>query len=155
MLSCGQKKITLQWRHNERDGVSNHLPHDCLLNRLCRRTSTVNSPHKGPVTQKMFPFDDVNITHNYWSQMKLWKECLGGFGIIKSQQRLYKRNDIEVLMLLFLCVYMSRGGVYVCVFDDAYLFIKEIWQDNFFPWPTNIKLILSYIFTKRHKKFWW
>ena len=23
----------LQWRHNEHDGVSNHQPHDCLLNR--------------------------------------------------------------------------------------------------------------------------
>ena len=28
---------TLQWRHNERDGVSNHQPHDCLLNCLFRR----------------------------------------------------------------------------------------------------------------------
>ena len=29
---------SLQWRHNEHDGVSNHQPHDCLLNRLfwCR-----------------------------------------------------------------------------------------------------------------------
>ena len=26
--------FTLEWRHNERDGVSNHQPHDCLLNRL-------------------------------------------------------------------------------------------------------------------------
>ena len=26
--------IQLQWRQNERDGVSNHQPHDCLLNRL-------------------------------------------------------------------------------------------------------------------------
>ena len=25
---------TLQWRHNERDGVLNHKPHDCLRNRL-------------------------------------------------------------------------------------------------------------------------
>ena len=25
---------TLRWRHNGRDGVSNHQPHDCLLNRL-------------------------------------------------------------------------------------------------------------------------
>ena len=25
---------TLQWRHNGRDGVSNHQPRDCLLNRL-------------------------------------------------------------------------------------------------------------------------
>ena len=70
--------LTLQWRHDERDGVSDHKPHDCLLNRLFRRRAKkyqisaslafvqgihrwpVNSPHKGPVTpQKMFPFDDV------------------------------------------------------------------------------------------------
>ena len=30
---------SLQWRHNERDGVSNHQPHDCLLNRLFRYRS--------------------------------------------------------------------------------------------------------------------
>ena len=27
---------TLQWRHNEHDGVSNHQPCDCLFNRLLR-----------------------------------------------------------------------------------------------------------------------
>ena len=26
--------LALQWSYNERDGVSNHQPHDCLLNRL-------------------------------------------------------------------------------------------------------------------------
>ena len=31
--------ITLQWRHNELPGVSNHQPHDCLLNRLFTRRS--------------------------------------------------------------------------------------------------------------------
>ena len=30
---------TLQWRHNGRDGISNHQPHHCLLNRLFRRRS--------------------------------------------------------------------------------------------------------------------
>ena len=30
---------TLQWRHNERDGVSNHQPHYCLFNHLFRRRS--------------------------------------------------------------------------------------------------------------------
>ena len=30
---------TLQWRHNERDGVSNHQPQVCLLNHLFRRKS--------------------------------------------------------------------------------------------------------------------
>ena len=65
------------WRHNWHGSVSNHQPHGCLLNRLFRRRSKktskllvtglcvgnspepVNSPHKGPVTWKMFPFDDV------------------------------------------------------------------------------------------------
>ena len=69
--------LTLHWRHNDHDGASNHQPHGCLLNRLFRRRSKktsklrvtglcvgnspgpVNSPHKGPVTRKMFPFDDV------------------------------------------------------------------------------------------------
>ena len=66
----------LQWRHDGRDGVSNHQPHDCLLNRSFRRRSkkisalctgihrwSVNSPHKGPATQKMFPFDDVIMVY--------------------------------------------------------------------------------------------
>ena len=67
--------ISLWWRHNERDCVSNHQPDDCLLNRLFRRRSKnssaslafvggihrspVNSPHNRPVTRKKFPFDDV------------------------------------------------------------------------------------------------
>ena len=33
----------LQWRHNGRDVVSNHQPHDCLLNRLSRRRSKKTS----------------------------------------------------------------------------------------------------------------
>ena len=66
-----------QWRHNKRNGVSNHRRLQCLLNRLFRRrwkkTSKLSvtvlcggihgwpvySPHKKPVTQKMFSFDEV------------------------------------------------------------------------------------------------
>ena len=69
--------IALHWRHNHHDDVLNHQPHGCLLNRLFGRRSKktsklrvtglragnspgpVNSPHKGPVTRKIFPFDDV------------------------------------------------------------------------------------------------
>ena len=58
---------TLPWRHNGRDVVSSHQPHECLLNRSFMRRSKktkkqrrpVNSPHKWPVTQKIFPCDDV------------------------------------------------------------------------------------------------
>ena len=31
--------MSLRWRHNKHDSVSNHRPHDCLLNRLFRRRS--------------------------------------------------------------------------------------------------------------------
>ena len=67
--------LSLQWRHDECNGVSNHPRLDCLLHRLFRRrskktlklrltvlcegNSPMNSPHKGPVTRKMFPFDEV------------------------------------------------------------------------------------------------
>ena len=36
-------KVTLQWRHNDHDGVSNHQPHGCLINRLFRRRSKKTS----------------------------------------------------------------------------------------------------------------
>ena len=70
-------RVSLQWRHNGCDSVSNHQPHHCLLNRLLRGRSkkhqssaslafvrgihrrSVNSPHKWPVAQKKLPFDDV------------------------------------------------------------------------------------------------
>ena len=43
-----QDRDTLQWHHDERYGVLNHQPHDCLLNRLFSRRSE-KSP-KLPVT---------------------------------------------------------------------------------------------------------
>ena len=36
-------KISLRWRHNGCDSVSNHQPHDCLLNRLFRHRSKKTS----------------------------------------------------------------------------------------------------------------
>ena len=63
---------TLLWRHNRRDGVSNHQSsvYSGADQRKHRSSaslafvrgihrSPVNSPHKWPVTRKMFPFDDV------------------------------------------------------------------------------------------------
>ena len=78
---------SLQWRHNERDVVSNIQPHDCLLKRLfrCKSKNIKALRHwplcgeftgdrwiprtKGPVTQKMFPFDDIIMSksdHSSW-----------------------------------------------------------------------------------------
>ena len=58
-------KISLRWRHNGRDSVSNHQPHDCLLNRLFGRRSQktwklcVTGLCAGNSPGKMFPFDDI------------------------------------------------------------------------------------------------
>ena len=38
-----QEPTPLRWRHNGRDSVSNHQPHDCLFNRLFRRRSKKTS----------------------------------------------------------------------------------------------------------------
>ena len=33
------QELSLQWRHNDNDSLSNHQPHGCLLNRLFKRIS--------------------------------------------------------------------------------------------------------------------
>ena len=81
---------SLQWRQNERDGVSNHKPHYYLLKRLFRhrwnKTSklrvtglcagnspvTGEFPNKEPVTRKMFPFDD-GIMFNEADKGNAWQ----------------------------------------------------------------------------------
>ena len=83
--------ISLPWSHNERDGVSNHQPmfvystlcsgadqrkHQCSASlsfvRGIHRLS-VNFPHKGPVTRKMFPFDDAIML--IWLKLPVCNKC--------------------------------------------------------------------------------
>ena len=84
--------LTLHWCHNYHDGVSNHQPHGCLLNRLFSRRSKktsklrvtglcaenspgpVNSPHKGPVTQKMFHLM-TSSWKNLWIKKSIFVDC--------------------------------------------------------------------------------
>ena len=74
---CHDNGKTLLCRHNGRDGVSNHQPHDCFstiypgTDQRKHQSSAslvfvrgihqwpVKSPHKWPVRRRMFPFDDV------------------------------------------------------------------------------------------------
>ena len=90
---------SLQSRHNEHDGVSNHQPQDCLLNLLFRRRSkkasklrvtglwvgnspvTSEFPHKEPVTRKMFPFGGVIMFMVQWNIEMTWLSSLVGMDI--------------------------------------------------------------------------
>ena len=95
----------LRWRDNGRDGVSNDQPHDCLRNSLFGRRSKktskfrltgfcagihwgpVNSPHKWPVTRKMFPFDDVIMPRRHFQ---------GGWNSIKSQKNITRQLQLNL-----------------------------------------------------------
>ena len=81
--------ISLQRRHDECHGISNNQPLNCLLNCFSGADQRkhqisaslafvrgihqwlVNSPHKRPVTRKMFPFDDIMmLTILSWYHIK-------------------------------------------------------------------------------------
>ena len=127
-----------QWCHNELNGISNHQCLDCLLNRvfrhrskktsklritgLCEGNSLVNSPHKGPVTRKMFPFDDIimpcirrswgHFTNDFCIIIQIqWKigfkcNCTMGYHIttkfemITLQQLRWQQNEISIAIEL-------------------------------------------------------
>ena len=78
-VSSGQMRYTLEWHHNDRDGVSNHRRLHCLLNcwfwcrskntskqrvtGLCEGKSSGTGARKRPVTREMLPFDYVIMTY--------------------------------------------------------------------------------------------
>ena len=77
------------WHHNGRDSISNHQPHDCLLNRLLRRRSKKisklrvtglcegNSPGTGE-----FPVQRVSNAENvsiWWRHHFIYSHSLGWF----------------------------------------------------------------------------
>ena len=75
----------LQWRHNGRDSISNHQPHDCLLNRLfrhrSRKTSKLrvtglcagNSPGTGEfAAQRASNAENVSIWWRHHDRGKAW-----------------------------------------------------------------------------------
>ena len=77
--------LTLQWRHNGLESVSNYQPHDCLLNRLFRRRSKEtaklrvtglcegNSPGTGEFPAQMASnAENVSIWWRHHESVVLW-----------------------------------------------------------------------------------
>ena len=115
---------SLKWHHNESDCVSNHQPHDCLLNRLFRRRSKKtsklrgtglcagNSPGKGE-----FPAQRASYAENvsiWWRHHDSLWPTLFSFHMIKE------RNDAETIWPS-----LCRRHV-----QKAVLRMKIIWSDN-------------------------
>ena len=123
---CVTRPWSLQWRYNGHDGVSNHQPHHCLLNRLFRLRSMktpklrvtrpfvrgihqwpVNTPHKGPVTRKMFPFDDV-ILDDFTSSVVCGLLYL--LRVIQMVHVLLQKTSVN---------FCKRGKLYIYIYEQG------------------------------------
>ena len=106
---------TLQWRYNERDGISNHQRFDCLHNRLFMRRSketlkprvtglcAENSPVTGEFpAQKASNAENVSIwwrhhevnTYQLESPLSLWLHIIS-LVYPSSQNLFHENNDIR------------------------------------------------------------
>ena len=90
----------LRWRHNGRDGISNHQPHDCLLNRLFRRRSKKTSKLRvtglwvgnSPVPQMASNAENVSIS---WRHDETSKVCICIMPISSVPQRHARNEHLE------------------------------------------------------------
>ena len=87
--------ITLWWRHNRRDAVSNHQPHDCFLNCLFRSRSHKISKFRvtglcegNPPVAGGFPSQRASTTENGFITKSvdngvspLWEACKVSIGV--------------------------------------------------------------------------
>ena len=104
--------VSLQWRHNERDGVSIHRPHDCLLSRLFRHVWNKTSKlcvtgldeGNSPVTRE-FPAQMASNAENVsiW-----WRHHVKKVGVALSRLESYSKD--------------RKGSHSVCCYN------KDIWQ---------------------------
>ena len=99
---------TLQWRHYDRGGVSNHQPHDCLFSRLFRHRWNKTSKHRvpglcegnSPVTGE-FPAQRANNTENVSISWRHHEQEL--YGIYDRQINLSTLSDNTVRAYVLEC----------------------------------------------------
>ena len=132
---------SLHWRQNGRDGVSNHHPHDCLLNRLFRlrskKTSKLrvtglcagNSPLTGEFPAQMDSNEEnasiwlrYHVTwikgnlrwDKYLHPLKMWEEITSAFPNCNVAHPLKFGKGLEISTHTLLCMWLLiHAGVKV------------------------------------------
>ena len=126
---------SLQWYHNEHSGISNHQPHDCLLNCLfmCMSNKTSNFHVTGlcagnsPVTGE-FP---AQIASNVENVSIWWHHHVGyhqgsavtAFSVSCDNKASWQHslpvsmhgNQATTMMMLFSLCQLAKGSFCVCV----------------------------------------
>ena len=122
--------VSLQWHHSGCNGISNHRHINCLLNCLFMCTSKktsklaslafvrgihrwpLNSPQEGPVTRRMFPFDDVImfctiplLLNNAVTYMaELWKMNIRWRPSLTFSHKFHMNCQCQVLFFFSACI---------------------------------------------------
>ena len=123
--------ISLQWRHNGHDSVSNYQPHDCLLNFLFRRRSKKTSKLRvtglcagnSPVTGE-FPAQRASNVEN----VSIWWRHHGQLAIAqgyRSKNRV-AINSMEIQIKTVLFVYLT--SVIAVTFSHARTSVNKWWR---------------------------
>ena len=111
-LEVGKTRLsrTLQWRHNERDGVSNHHPHDCLLNLLFRRRSKKTSKLRVTGVGSEFPSQRAS----YVEDVFIWwrHHVFSMFREITCQWRLSDLTAWFLINLFSMNIFCQNFGIY-------------------------------------------
>ena len=110
-LSCHLSWRPLQWRHNGRDGVSNHQPHHCLLNCLFRSRSKKTSKLRvtglcagnSPVTGE-FPAQMASNTEN----VSIWWRHHGRWWYVRMMGHLVMVLVLFAILAFHLWLMMNR-----------------------------------------------
>ena len=112
---------SLRWRHNGRDTVSNHQPHDCLLNRLFRRRSKKTSKLRvtglcagnWPGTGE-FPAQMASNAENasIWWRHHGFKQLDNPFAACNIQKFVYILSTLQLATAFFTCHYNT--AVLIC-----------------------------------------
>ena len=145
------------------------MPHHCLLNCLFRRNSKktsklritgdcvgnslwpVNSPHKGPVTRKMFPFDDVIMETVCLIPSSQTAKTLGSSSVRHRSDTFvsdrclidgYTRVFViwDVMYVWFCCVLFSCGYLVAILVSSCklYIYLHRNWDIIRCPSPSGL-----------------
>ena len=129
---------TLQWRHNGHSSVSNHQPHDCLLNRLFRRRSKKtpklrvtglcagNSPGTGEFPAQMDSnAENVSIWWRHHGKVKFMQQCYITF-FKHNHSNIFQHPLTYQLWSFFACSINNVPIVYVILSNSR----REIRSSN-------------------------
>ena len=126
--------MSLQWRHNGRDSVSNYQPHDCFPNRLFRRRSTKTSKHR--VTGLCA--ENSPGTGEFTAQMASNADNVS----------VWRRHHVKQQSFTRRCPYFRPVCMYVCMYDlDTNLSHNTPWKFLYLYREISFKLMLAKVKT--------